>query len=181
MAGRRGRPLGHRLSQESKDRIAASKTGYIHGKDAKRRISNSLIDYFKDHPSEKKIIICKGCGMEMEKTTAVARIYCDDCLKKFMYGEDIDKYNKVFHTINKSKEYKLWRLKVLIRDKFMCRVCGKVGEDVHHIISILKIKDMPELLYNSDIGLTLCKCCHGGVHTVIRRERAKIEKNKTEA
>ena len=43
---KRGRPLGHKLSEESKQKISISKTGQIHNKKTKIKISKSLKKYF---------------------------------------------------------------------------------------------------------------------------------------
>lgn len=47
MANRRGRPTGHRLSEESKRKISISKTGLLHNEKTKKRISKGLKKYFK--------------------------------------------------------------------------------------------------------------------------------------
>jgi hypothetical protein len=46
--GRRGRPLGYRLSEESKRSISESKRGQQHKQETKDKISQSLISYFKN-------------------------------------------------------------------------------------------------------------------------------------
>lgn len=56
-SGRRGRPLGFRLSEGSKRAISQSKLGQKHRKDTKDKISNSLIMYFRmKHPLSEEII-----------------------------------------------------------------------------------------------------------------------------
>ena len=45
--GRRGRPLGFRLSEESKRAISESKRGQHHKQETKDKISRSLIYYFR--------------------------------------------------------------------------------------------------------------------------------------
>ncbi len=45
--GKRGRPLGFKLSQESKDAISESKMGQSHTQETRDKISRSLIIYFK--------------------------------------------------------------------------------------------------------------------------------------
>ena len=44
----RGRPVGHKLSQETKDKIARSKTGSIQSEETKDKISISLKEYFRE-------------------------------------------------------------------------------------------------------------------------------------
>jgi hypothetical protein len=48
---RRGRPYGHRLSEESKERIRRSRTGRRHCQETKDKISRSLSSYFKGRDS----------------------------------------------------------------------------------------------------------------------------------
>lgn len=45
---KRGRPLGMKLSDESKAKISASKTGYKHDEETKRKISETLIKHFDE-------------------------------------------------------------------------------------------------------------------------------------
>ena len=62
-------------------------------------------------------------------------------------------------------EYKLWRAKVFERDGYKCQNCGKVGGklNAHHI---KPWADYPELRYDIDNGITLCKECHLIAHAV---------------
>lgn len=61
--GRRGRPMGHRLSEESKRAIAASKKGQSHKQETKDKISRSLIIYFKQFNSLSDEIADKYCRL----------------------------------------------------------------------------------------------------------------------
>lgn len=47
----RGRPFGHRLSEETKDKIRNKRMGTHHSKETKDKISESLIKYFKSKDS----------------------------------------------------------------------------------------------------------------------------------
>ena len=47
----RGRPLGHRLSEETKDKIRYGRLGTHHSKKTRDKISKSLIAYFKKRDS----------------------------------------------------------------------------------------------------------------------------------
>lgn len=50
-SGKRGRPLGYRLTEASKRAISQSKTGQRHKQETKDKISKSLIMYFRaKHP-----------------------------------------------------------------------------------------------------------------------------------
>jgi hypothetical protein len=53
---KRGRPVGFKLSQESKDAISESKEGQTHTQETKDKISRSLILYFRRlHPLSDEI------------------------------------------------------------------------------------------------------------------------------
>lgn len=55
-SGKRGRPLGFRLSEDSKRAISMSKTGQRHRQETKDKISRSLIMYFrKKNPISEEI------------------------------------------------------------------------------------------------------------------------------
>jgi hypothetical protein len=55
--GRRGRPLGFRLSEESKRAISESKMGQRHREETKNKISRSLIIHFRmQHPLSEELM-----------------------------------------------------------------------------------------------------------------------------
>ena len=80
---------------------------------------------------------------------------------------------KLREQIKNSWEYKDWRSKIFIRDKYMCRICKNIGGklQVHHIISLVDIIERNKIttidaallckeLWNIDNGITLCIKCH---------------------
>ena len=59
-----------------------------------------------------------------------------------------------------SEEYKLWRKQVFERDNYVCQDCGNKGRlnlEAHHKKRWIHY---PELRFEVDNGLTLCKECH---------------------
>ena len=60
--GRRGRPLGFRLSESSKRAISMSKTGQHHRPETRDKISRSLIMYFRRKNPISEEIINRYCG-----------------------------------------------------------------------------------------------------------------------
>ena len=66
----------------------------------------------------------------------------------------------------KSKRWKIKRLAILRRDKYLCQECKKYGKirqavTVHHI----KHADThPELAYDNDNLESLCQGCHNKKH-----------------
>lgn len=81
----------------------------------------------------------------------------------------------------RSVEYKHWRDAVYVRDGYTCRHCGdnRGGNlQAHHQKSFA---GHPELRFDVDNGITLCKSCHEKVHlkpmpskTDLRRRRKHI-------
>jgi 5-methylcytosine-specific restriction endonuclease McrA len=81
-----------------------------------------------------------------------------------------------------SKEYKEWRLKVLMRDGFKCRECESITKlHAHHI------KDWQHNIFSRfkvENGITLCESCHIKRHPHMenfmkgktRKKRRKINK-----
>lgn len=59
--GKRGRPVGHKLSEESKRAIAESKRGQHHKQATKDKISKSLLIYFSQFNSLSEEITNKYC------------------------------------------------------------------------------------------------------------------------
>jgi hypothetical protein len=64
---RRGRPLGHKLSEESKRAIAESKRGQRQRPETKDKISRSLILYFKKFNSFSEEIQNKYCRSDNDE------------------------------------------------------------------------------------------------------------------
>jgi len=61
MTGKRGRPTGHRLSDESKKAISEAKKGQEHSQETKDKISKSLIIYFKKLNTLSEEVIDRYC------------------------------------------------------------------------------------------------------------------------
>ena len=71
--------------------------------------------------------------------------------------------------IRQTDEYKEWRIKVYQRDFYTCTVCGNKPKKIiaHHIKSFT---DYPELRFEIDNGITLCRSCHKKAHPEIGKE-----------
>ena len=61
-------------------------------------------------------------------------------------------------THDDTQSYKLWRDKVLMRDRFTCQRCASTEDlTVHHIISKRNCNDFQ---WDPSNGITLCRDCH---------------------
>ena len=68
--------------------------------------------------------------------------------------------------IRKSYQYNVWRKSVYKRDNWTCQECKqKIKHPIaHHIKSF---NDYPELRFEVDNGITLCRSCHKQIHKEI--------------
>jgi 5-methylcytosine-specific restriction endonuclease McrA len=68
----------------------------------------------------------------------------------------------------KTSEYKEWRERIFVRDKYTCQHCDQVGGDLnaHHKKPFAKYKS---LRYEEDNGITLCTKCHKEEHRRLRQ------------
>lgn len=66
-----------------------------------------------------------------------------------------------------TKEYIEWRNAVYRKDKFTCQACKKHCKDIvaHHIKSW---NNFPELRFNINNGLVLCRSCHKKEHHKVK-------------
>jgi uncharacterized phage protein (TIGR02220 family) len=93
--------------------------------------------------------------------------------KKERTDEDIAAEIKERH----SYEYEKWKNAVYERDGYACRECGS-DQDIHahHIKSFI---DYPELRFDVDNGITLCRECHMKIHnSITEQNRGITEQNR---
>ena len=98
-------------------------------------------------------------------------------LKRDLKSRGIGKYHwnwkggksNINHSIRNSISMKDWRISVFTRDKYTCQHCKKKGGtlNAHHIKSFARF---PELRFDIDNGITLCKQCHINEHKRLRSE-----------
>ena len=77
-----------------------------------------------------------------------------------------DKPGDEYYIQRKSKRYKTWKRKVLMRDNYTCRCCGKVCRRkneiaVHHLDSFMYY---PKGRIDLDNAVSLCNECHDKFH-----------------
>lgn len=101
------------------------------------------------------------------------------CFNKGIHLEEYSKPIKVYYRNtpeNKAKE-NTWRKQVFIRDNYTCQHCSDKSGNGHKVIlnahHIKFFKHFPELRYDADNGITLCKKCHKKEHKRLRKEALK--------
>jgi len=123
----------------------------------------------------KKQKFCKNCGNPIiDKYNQ--NIYCSiECFKN---GTTAEKhYNWLggitpeIRRIRNQSSYLKWARDVKKRDGYRCQICGEVGGilNSHHIKTFSKF---PELRFELNNGITLCKKCHD-THT--HKQEEKLE------
>lgn len=79
----------------------------------------------------------------------------------------------------KSKEWQNVRAAALLRDAYLCVMCGQPAEEVHHIKHINKRNVMdPSVTLNLDNLACLCRACHMKEHI---EDKANGNRAKAEA
>jgi predicted restriction endonuclease len=99
----------------------------------------------------------------------ISRFHCDEkdivLVGTFVPGE----YRRQSDDPRILPEYKEWRSQVFKRDDYTCQECGSTESlESHHIKQVTLF---PELMFDVDNGITLCKECHGDV-PILRRNRS---------
>lgn len=166
--------LGKKLSDEHKQKLSLAK---------KNRPSNALGKRWKiaDTSNMKGIekknkgtvayitLNCKYC-----KTTFKAKLteykrghgkFCSIiCRGKFFTRDNSPSWKGGLTTKNekarKSNKYKIWRVKVFVRDNYTCQICKKRGNIDLNADHIKPFSIFPSLRYKVENGRTLCVPCH---------------------
>ena len=77
-----------------------------------------------------------------------------------------------------SKDYYMWRLKVLTRDGFKCIICGETTSlHAHHIKSWF---NYPKLRLKVSNGVTYCYECHEREHAFMNPDVPELTKPERE-
>lgn len=86
----RGRPKGHRLSEETKAKISKSKTGYKHSEATKKKIADSVSIYQRSIGMIRKFPgVKKKASANCKLKVAMGKVWCTVC-KDF---HEVDKTN----------------------------------------------------------------------------------------
>ena len=92
------------------------------------------------------------------------------CRDKYRVKELHPQYLGVGDDKNRGTNWQSRKRATLNRDKRTCQICGKPGNDVHHVVPKRKFNDKNES-NGLDNLITLCKRCH-------RIEDAKVQKEE---
>jgi hypothetical protein len=117
---------------------------------------------------------CWNFIFEYLSDTNISALNKEDMLKKLLHlkptiksiqliikTEDINYTNNFYFKYNRNEypELKIWRKEVFNRDNFTCQKCkqksGKI--EAHHI---KRWSEYPDLRFDINNGITLCKTCH---------------------
>ena len=130
------RPLGLKRSKEARKNISLGKLGKKCSLEHRMSMSRARIG--------------KKASAETREKKREAMINHYDKIGR--------KEHKRFYHFCSSREYQEWRNKVFVRDGFKCRICNCDGYlQAHHI---LRWVDFPELRYQVNNGITLCRAHH---------------------
>ena len=106
---------------------------------------------------------CKNCGSKIKDVYNQNKYCSDECFKVGTSKEN--HYNWLggitaeTRRIRNHSEYLKWAKDIKKRDEYQCQICGEVGGALnsHHIKPFSKY---PELRFDINNGITLCKECH---------------------
>ena len=134
----------------------------------------------KHNPETIKKIRIKHLGRKLSKETK--RKISITSRKNARYGSKSNFWkggissenNRLRHCL----KWKLWRIAVFERNKFICQKCKQRGRKItpHHICNF---EDYPELRFNVANGITLCEKCHRKFHKKYGRQnttKGQLEK-----
>ncbi|MBV5346642.1 hypothetical protein JZU46_00195 [bacterium] len=146
----RGRPLGFRLSEESKRAISTSKKGQKHSELTKEKISKTLISYFKNvYPLSTELY--EQYKQEIENSEDVKKWFRDtSCL----YDETLDIYterslnSKRFREIsieyNINMEENPYLYELISNPETLCEIkeiCSKLDISFDYVCRILNLEE----------------------------------------
>lgn len=168
--GHHRRGVKFSLTEKTKEKMRLSKLGSRNPRYGK---PGTCLGRIQTPEQMEKIKIARSKQVITEEhkrkiSLGLRRAYSDGKRK----GEDspfyIDGRHKGRTPIKQSYEYKLWRKTVFERDNYTCRDCKRRGGELqaHHI----KPQSVfPELRFEINNGVTLCRHCHMKTDTFAMR------------
>jgi hypothetical protein len=118
--------------------------------------------YTDGHSSKTRA--CLVCGESISSGSLEGK--CFSCYSKTLSGVGNPNYKHGIYSNNllNTKEYTHWKLYVFERGCRICAMCGKEVKHTGHAHHILPKRDHPELIFDKDNGITLCKECHASIN-----------------
>jgi hypothetical protein len=159
---------------------------YIRKEESKKKISTILKQKYKDGkiktPSRKGILHTEETKKKQSKSNKGRNTWTkgthmsEELKRKLSLGMKGEKgsnwrggVSSINHQIRNSLDYHIWRSKVFQRDSWTCQTCNVRGVylNCHHIKGFA---EYPELRFDVNNGVTLCKECHRLVHIKKKRD-----------
>lgn len=144
---------GKNHSKETREKISKAKLGNKDGFKKGNTPWTKNRKLTKEH-KEKIAKSCRGIEFTEEHIKKISGIHNGN------WNGGITSKN---HKIRYSKKSKSWRKFIFERDDYTCQICNKRGGELH-IHHIKSFKDYPELRFDLNNGITLCKKCHRELH-----------------
>lgn len=152
--GKPGIWLNKKMSADARSKMSAAKKGKSLTPEHRAKIAETMTG--KPHPS-----IHHKQSLETKQKKSIA-----------LRGEKSSAWkggiSQINDRIRASFKFREWRIAVFQRDHYTCQKCGSKHQkgsrpilNVHHIKPFAQY---PELRFNIENGLTLCKKCHDKIH-----------------
>ena len=108
---------------------------------------------------------CSICGNKISSGSKTGR--CKKCYLGSINGKNNPNYSNGIYANNllSTVEYKTWKLSVFNRDDRVCALCGiKDKGHTFHAHHIIPKRERPDLIFDINNGITLCKECHESIN-----------------
>ncbi len=165
--------MGHPVSDETKNKLRETSTGYRHSEEARRKMSIIHTGQPAWNKKSPVYLLCMHCGQKKRIKWAEVGI-AKYCSKQCANQHSDHGKTKEARKIRTSASYKKWRQQVLKRDNFTCVKCGQ-QEGTLNADHIKRFADFPELRLEVTNGQTLCESCHRQTPTFGNRGREIIQ------
>lgn len=144
-----------------------------HHKGMNKKVSLSCLECGCDYLVTQSFYKIRGSKYCSRKCTRIARSKAQSGCNSHLWKGGVSYEGK---RIRKGVEWKMWRESVFERDKYTCQDCGaKSGKGCQvelHPHHIKQFALYPELRFDINNGITLCKECHKKTDTYMKKPKA---------